>query len=765
MIERLFTETFFKKNDYFKNKLNISKNDLKSIKNSIENWKMNCENFNPDLDKETTDENEFINTVFKDILGYVGKGTNSQNYNIYPKFKIDNAGVSGGTGYADLALGYFTRQKEKINEAQVLIEFKDMNSDDLDKPSTRKDKLSPVNQCWNYLDFYGKAKWGIVTNFNEIRIYYKNKGKRFYEVFYFIVPEEYKDKFKPLTEDTEIYKFITILKFNHFLSDPNVNQQDSFTEEILASQGAAEEKVKKKFYLEYKTLRSEVFYHLLEINPFYQTNKSRLLELVQKLLDRIIFCWFCEDSRAGLLPINVLSKEIIEVEIQGKYYSDKDDDIYSKVRKLFKAIDVGGNFNIAEGYNGELFKEDNELDSLKIPNFLFKKISEIGLKYDFGDENELNVNTLGHIFEQSISDLEEMRVRFQEYSQGAVTSTKQQVLGFDNEIEVIEHKHQKFDPKKTKRKKEGVYYTPDYITKYIVENTVGEWLKEKWQATNLKFSNIKKNKEYVTLQHYRDEYLSKIKILDPACGSGAFLVAAFDYLWSEHERIYKQIKEIKTKTAQGELFDFDLINKTILENNLYGVDLNRESVEITKLSLWLKTAVKNKKLNNLENNIKVGNSLIDDPSVAGDLAFNWVEEFVEVFESKRKINPAILVAYAKTKKAGFDIVLGNPPYVRADVDNSNYQRQRKWMENSGKYKTLYEKWDLYIAFLERGLYLLYKGGILSFIISNSYNTVKYSEKSRNFIFENYDLQQIDFFENVQVFEGIGVESVILKIRN
>ncbi|MCB1189328.1 MAG: N-6 DNA methylase [Leptospiraceae bacterium] len=602
MIERLFTETFFKKNDYFESKLNISKNDLKTIKNSIENWKKICENFNPDLDK-----------------------------------------------------------------------------------------------------------------------------------------------------------------FNHFLSNPDVGQKDSFTEEILSSQAGAEEQVKKAFYLEYKTLRTEIFYQLLEMNPLYKTNKSRLLELVQKLLDRIIFCWFCEDSRAGLLPINVLSKEIIGAELQSKYYSDNDYDIYSKVQKLFNAIDVGGNFNIAEGYNGELFKEDNELGSLKIPNFLFKKISEIGLKYDFGDENELNVNILGHIFEQSISDLEEMRVQFQEYSQGAVTTSPQTPLliaSLGEDLEVLEHKHQKFDPKKTKRKKEGVYYTPDYITKYIVENTVGEWLKEKWQETTKEFSNLKKNKEYTILQHYRDEHLSKIKILDPACGSGAFLVAAFNYLWKEHERIYKQIKEIKSKTAQGELFDFDLINKTILENNLYGVDLNRESVEITKLSLWLKTAVRNKKLNNLENNIKVGNSLIDDPNVAGELAFDWVKEFPEVFDRKIDKLSQILKAHASLKdKGGFDVVIGNPPYV-SNWTLSNHNREMVKVLERKYNEWLVGHWDIFLCFIGRSIELLHENGYHSFILPTSFLKEKHSKSTRELLLSKYKIEEIvDFGEKV-VFENVARQTLI-----
>ena len=128
-----------------------------------------------------------------------------------------------------------------------------------------------------------------------------------------------------------------------------------------------------------------------------------------------------------------------------------------------------------------------------------------------------------------------------------------------------------------------------------------------------------------------------ITICDPACGSGA-LVEALNFLIDEH----KYIDELRASLF-GESIQFSDITAIILENNLYGVDINEESVEIAKLSLWLRTAQKGRKLTSLSDNLKCGNSLIDDPEVAGDKAFNWENEFPEVFA-----------------KGGFDVVIGNP---------------------------------------------------------------------------------------------------------
>ena len=182
----------------------------------------------------------------------------------------------------------------------------------------------------------------------------------------------------------------------------------------------------------------------------------------------------------------------------------------------------------------------------------------------------------------------------------------------------------------SKRKKDGVFYTPKYITQYIVENTIGTLCNEKWTELEIeeiefdgtyrtKDGNLSKKgkKLYQKLNDYK-EWLLSLKIVDPACGSGAFLNQALNFLIREHKNIDDIIAELTNTTLR--LFDTE---KLILENNLFGVDINEESVEIAKLSLWLRTARKDRKLSNLNNNIKCGNSLIGDVKVAGDKAFHW----------------------------------------------------------------------------------------------------------------------------------------------
>ena len=130
---------------------------------------------------------------------------------------------------------------------------------------------------------------------------------------------------------------------------------------------------------------------------------------------------------------------------------------------------------------------------------------------------------------------------------------------------------------------------------------------------------------------------------------------------------------------------FSDTTKEILQNNIFGVDLNKESVEITKLSLWLKTADKNKTLATLENNIKCGNSLIDDAEIAGELAFDWEKEFPQVF-----------------KNGGFDVVVGNPPYVFTRDNFSELEKSYYIKE----YRSSTYKINTYILFMEKSFKLL-----------------------------------------------------------
>jgi hypothetical protein len=225
----------------------------------------------------------------------------------------------------------------------------------------------------------------------------------------------------------------------------------------------------------------------------------------------------------------------------------------------------------------------------------------------------------------------------------------------------------------------------------------------------------------------------QLTICDPACGSGAFLNEALNFLIAEHG----YIDELQAKLF-GDAMVLSDVENSILEHNLFGVDLNEESVEIAKLSLWLRTAQPNRKLNNLNHNIKCGNSLIDDITVAGDKAFNWQKEFSEVFEN-----------------GGFDIIIGNPPYVR--VQNIDSKLVDYYFEN---YKSPKGKLDLSILFFEKISYLLNDNGLCSFISSAQWMQTEYGENLRKIICQSKKLTEILDFGSLPVFDGVSTYPAI-----
>ena len=214
-------------------------------------------------------------------------------------------------------------------------------------------------------------------------------------------------------------------------------------------------------------------------------------------------------------------------------------------------------------------------------------------------------------------------------------------------------------------------------------------------------------------------------------------------------------------------------DNTILENNLFGVDINEESVEIAKLSLWLSTAKRNRKLSTLANNIKCGNSLISDKTVAGEKAFDWEKEFPQVFASTTLSNRDSTTLSNRSLSevegdccpslGGFDVVIGNPPYVSApnQMANAEMAKNREAMIKSGKYKTLYQKWDLYIPFIELGLrHLLKDDGLCSMIVPYPLTNQLYAEKARRMLLDEYTLKEIVDCSDTKIFADAVVQSCI-----
>jgi len=392
-------------------------------------------------------------------------------------------------------------------------------------------------------------------------------------------------------------------------------------------------------------------------------------------------------------------------------------DYFRNLYSIFKDAD--------DKYNSGLFdlKKDNISANLVIDNKTVKTIVDQlyypECPYEF---SVLSVEILGSAYEQFLG--KQIRIN---KSHKAVIEEKPEV-----------------------RKAGGVYYTPQYIVEYIVKNTVGKLVERK-----------------------TPEEVSAFKILDPACGSGSFLIGAYQYLLDWHKSYY-QAKSITSKggkqspvTPDGNLTTAE--KKRILLNNIFGVDLDVNAVEVTKLSLLLKclegeteASIKNqlslfneRVLPTLDENIKSGNSLID---------LDFYDAQIE-FEQERKVKPfSWQKAFPKVFNSGhpgFDAVIGNPPYVKLQtiIENSpretaDYFKQRYMSASKGNY-------DLYVVFTEKAFSLLNADGVLGYILPHKFLQSDFGEGLRNFLTERKALRKLVHFGAEQIFKNATTYTCLL----
>jgi len=631
--------------------------------------------------KELSLHGEFLQDIFRHVLGYRSiTEAGGSAWELHPEKT-----VSVGGGQADAALGFFAADLSSIFAP---IELKGAMTS-LDIEMSRG--YTPVDQGWRYMTETSGCRWVIVSNYKETRLYHLNQTKRSFERF---LLED--------LEDAEAFKrFYFLLCRENFL--PKEPGGKSRVADLLDESAKAQVEITDKLYRQYKDLRSRIFDHLTKAYPAHDS--LFLLEKTQKILDRFLFVAFAEDR--GLLPSET---------ILGAF---KHDDPYNprpkweNFKSVFRWIDEGNAAMKFPAYNGGLFHADPDLDALDLPDELIETFSVLS-KYDF--EDEVSVLILGHIFEQSISDLEEMRLQATKTTDGG-------------------------SKKISKRKRDGVFYTPLFVTRYIVEQAVGRTLAEKQAAafahhdpSNQRGEAKKKAAQIAAWEAYA-EALTKVRIIDASCGSGAFLLAAFEFLLHEYEQVNAELAALRG--GQTSIFD---LNKTILNHNLFGVDLNQESVEITRLSLWLRTAERGKALTDLNHNIRCGNSVIADPAL-DPRAFDWKDAFPEVFA-----------------EGGFDIVLGNPPYVRQEL----LSPFKAHLES--RYSSYHGVADLYTYFYELGVRLLKAGGRLSYIVTNKWMRSGYGEPLRGFFADSCVFEDVLDFGHAPIFEEADVFPCIVVLQ-
>lgn len=403
--------------------------------------------------------------------------------------------------------------------------------------------------------------------------------------------------------------------------------------------------------------RENLFKNYKAFNLGYST--AQIDEAVLRLLNRLIFIRTAEDREVENIRLQPLVREL-------------------KDRKQINNLDRGlaALFRELDGvYNSELFARHFS-EELQIPptdleeviNGLYEKNFT---RYNF---NALEADVLGTAYEQYLGHV---------------------VAEGESETHV--------EAKRTKRKSQGIYYTPTFVTKYIVKQTVGKYLEE-----------------------YGYNPSKPLRVLDMACGSGSFLIEAFDVI---DDFVAKQ----RGQAQKGEVDILDRARQMeVLQNCIYGVDKDKQAVEVARLNLLLRGLHSREKLPMLEN-------IANADSLKGD---TYSSRFPKVMQD-----------------GGFDVIIGNPPYVRiqtldkTEIDYFNHNFE----SSTGNY-------DIYVLFVEQALRLLKPQGVLGFILPNKFMQVDYGEGLRKLLSENQYVEQIVDFKSFQVFENATTYTCLLFLR-
>ena len=531
--------------------------------------------------------------------------------------------------------------------------------DPLDRPFAGR-RMSAVDQGYRYA-INLPCDWIIVTSIRQTRLYHKGSDQQTYERF---------DTEQLADDEAALRRFLFLLGAERVV--PAAGQCHFYG--LLAESEKVGRELTKEFYVNYANMRQDAFEQLSRDNPgrlaprssgpHAKTARPRAVRRVQRR-PRLAARRNHPQSLRAPRPVP----------------SAPD------LGKLSRAVQRHQPGNAALGihaYNGGLFADDPVLDSLKVSDEVCGYFRDLG-DYDYKPPHEaerrrpsvIDVDILGHIFEQSITDLEKLR---------------NELDGLAEPLGAEKHK--------TRRKKEGAFYTPSFITRYIVEQALGGVLADRFeQLREREQQEAAKGAAKTALADSAVYQLDKLtkpatgragQVLGSVAGRTDHDSAARPGLRQRgvsdrslrpvaRDAIERSNDRLAELRGHRTLFDLD---KRILENNLYGVDLNEEAIEICRLSLWIKTAERGKALTSLDHPIRVGNSVVADPAVHPK-ALDWQAAFPEVF-----------------KQGGFDVVVGNPPYIR-----------QEWLSAyKPHWQTIFKSFDgvadIFTYFFERGLNVL-----------------------------------------------------------
>lgn len=677
----------------------------KAIKKAKDKWLNMLETGK--LKKEEPNYTNFQKIILEEILGYsLTDDVKFQQNDI--EFQIVNAD----------------------GESIVCIEAKGQGTD-LWKP-THQNKNGAVGQLWWYMDGI-KLTYGIVTDYDRFILFEKTVGRC----------QHYEFKFSSIKDDEyRLKEFIWV-----FSKDTMIGKNSTDLTKVEANK--IEKDLEEEFY--------DIFHktRLMLVQEFEERiDRSTALDQAQSFLNRLIFVMFAESR--NYVDKRLLYKQI-KKSVENKHMGNSTSIVFNAIDKVFRWFAEGHKDPDVFAFNGGLFTKSwpnktSFSDTRSTARFL--NISENDLKYaekkiDIleGEENvnpiitgillmlrydfesDLTVNILGHIFEQSLDDLNNL-----------------------------------IDADVSERKKMGVYYTPSYITDYVCKQTIIPYLAKNPITTSTRdlIEQYTKSGELDVLE----EKLKSIKILDPACGSGAFLAKAVDVLLDIYNELLEQKKEAgaydvevggkKGTALKYEAFDMTFqsnLARKIIEECIFGIDVNEQSVEISQIAMFFKIAGSERKLPDLSKNIRQGNTILTR-SNGSERPFDWAGErgFPQVCANKDNVVGVL---------PGFDVIIGNPPYVRQErLDDKDCMQLPKNHTLKGEGLLITKKADKSSYFYYHSLNWLKTGGRLGFIVSDSWMSFSYGKPFKKMLADNCDIN-IMLKQDYNVFHNIDVKTVIM----
>ncbi|AOV94791.1 hypothetical protein AQV86_02595 [Nanohaloarchaea archaeon SG9] len=567
---------------------------------------------------ESDTQKEFIDRILEEILGH---------YFVTEKSKT----VGGERLKPDyLFLKDKDQQKEILNsdekdyfsESYVVADAKDW-----DRPldsGEKTDHSNPKYQIFNYVD-RTRIKWGILTNGRKWRLYCYDDldTKTFYEVDLINLITKPKDE-----EALEDFKLFYLL----FRQEAFLPKESGFADKVLEGS--------EKFSKELEDNLKEKIYSALEVagRGFINTPENNLektpenIELAQKssliLLYRLLFILNAESR--GLLPVGDKAyDEALSLKWYKEKIIDKPNHVHlqkntiawnSRITNLFSAVNSGQDLHSTEipPYNGGLFDPENgeenrflEENALR-GNYVKEIIKLLALRNDEDklktvDYKSFNIRHLGSIYEGLLEH------KLKEAEENLILKSGEWIKDSETDIEFSEadKKVEKggiyLTNESGERKATGSYYTPDYIVEYIVENTVGPKVEEKLEdQPTLEEIEKMDEKEQEKAENQKIASLLELNVCDPAMGSGHFLTEATECIAKE---IYHGVP-LKHQDIEEDEEGLNWAKRQVVQNCIYGVDINPLAVELGKLSLWIETMAEGKPLNFLDHHLKHGNSLI-----------------------------------------------------------------------------------------------------------------------------------------------------------